>query len=385
MTKKIAFFHERFPAGGTERVTMDIAEYVAAHDCETFVFTPIVGKEVSPYITTVELPDKKNRNSKENADFFIKKFNELGIDVFVLPIYVLDSLEYILKYTSCKLIFSLHNKPLWETSCRLYGKKKRSMGSFLKMLVWYGITYPKVKWFGQYDRRYLKLYKRVYHLADAFTVLCEDYKNELVERMHLSPTDNKLVVMPNTERAVANPNLNKKKQVLFVGTLSYEHKRVDRLIDIWGMVYKQAPEWELLIVGDGMEREMFEKQAEQMRLERIHFVGHSNCPQKYYNDAAIICLTSTFEGWGLCLTEGQANGVIPIVFDSYGAAHHIVGPTGINGFLIPPFDKKKFANTLLDLMNNPQLQKEMQQNVMHKSREYAPEIVGDKWLQLFKG
>lgn len=382
MTKRIAFFHQEFPSGGTERVTMDIAEYVARHHCEVYVFARLVKHDV-PHLTIIELPDKKDNDSRENADFIISKFNELHIDVFVLPIYVLRSLEYILEHTSCKLIFSLHNKPLWESSSRLYGKKKRSKGSLLKMLIWYGITYPKEKLLRQYDRRFLKQYERVYGLADAFTVLCPEFKDELVEKMHLPAADNKIVVMPNTEKTVEHPRLDKKKQILFVGTLSYEHKRVDRLIDIWGMIYKQAPEWELILVGDGAERKMFEEQAAKMKLERIRFAGHSDHPQEYYQDAAIICLTSTFEGWGLCLTEGQANGVIPVVFDSYAAAHHIVGPSGINGFLVPPFDKKEYARVLLKLMNDPVMLKKMQQNVIRKAKEYAPEVVGEKWLQLF--
>lgn len=382
MTKRIAFFHQEFPSGGTERVTMDIAEYVARHNCEVYVFARLVKNDV-PHLTIIQLPDKKDNDSRENADFILSKFNELHIDVFVLPIYVLRSLEHILEHTSCKLIFSLHNKPLWESSSRLYGKKKRSKGSLLKMLIWYGITYPKEKLLRQYDRRFLKQYERVYGLADAFTVLCQEFKDELVEKMHLPPADNKIVVMPNTEKTVEHPRLEKKKQILFVGTLSYEHKRVDRLIDIWGMIYRQAPDWELMLVGDGAERKMFEEQAAKMKLERIRFVGHSDHPQEYYQDAAIICLTSTFEGWGLCLTEGQANGVIPVVFDSYAAAHHIVGPSGVNGFLVPPFDKKEYARVLLKLMNDPSMQKEMQQNVIRKAKEYAPEVVGKKWLQLF--
>ena len=39
-TKKIAFVHTYFPAGGSERVTLDIAKHLLAlEDYEIFVFT----------------------------------------------------------------------------------------------------------------------------------------------------------------------------------------------------------------------------------------------------------------------------------------------------------------------------------------------------------
>ena len=102
-----------------------------------------------------------------------------------------------------------------------------------------------------------------------------------------------------------------------------------------------------------------------------------------YDDASILCLTSTFEGWPLCLTEAQANGVVPIAFDCSAGVHHILAPSGTNGFLIPCFDIQKYADTLLHLMNDESLLAEMQQQVLTKSKEYASEIVGEKWKNLF--
>ena len=37
--RRILFFHSEFPAGGAERVTMDIADFVAQYGYETYVIT----------------------------------------------------------------------------------------------------------------------------------------------------------------------------------------------------------------------------------------------------------------------------------------------------------------------------------------------------------
>lgn len=104
----------------------------------------------------------------------------------------------------------------------------------------------------------------------------------------------------------------------------------------------------------------------------------------FYRDASVLCLTSTFEGWGLCLTEAQANGVVPVAYDCGAGVREIISPSGVNGFLVSPFNQSKYARTLLKLLKSPDMLKQMQQNVVVKAQEYSPQIVGKKWKELFE-
>lgn len=73
----------------------------------------------------------------------------------------------------------------------------------------------------------------IYRTCDAFTVLCQPYQLILEKELKLS-TNNKISVITNAilpEKI--NYNLNKKKQLLYMGRMSYADKRIDRLIDIW--------------------------------------------------------------------------------------------------------------------------------------------------------
>ncbi|MEG1837907.1 MAG: glycosyltransferase [Bacteroidaceae bacterium] len=384
MNRKILFLHGEFPCGGAERVTIDIANYVVLHGYDVYVLARKVNNKECPNITIIELPDSKDTNSLINANFIISTLNALPIDIFILPIQILNHLNYIKSNIHCKLIFALHSLPLWEVIFNLYQKKKRNKSSFLKSLEWRLLTYPKTIWLKKYDKPFIEKHQQAYEQADIYTVLCDEYKQILINKLGLPQGDNKVRVIYNSERTIEHINRNKKKQILFVGRMEYEDKRVDRLIDIWGMIYKKAPDWELLLVGDGEERNALEAQAQKMQLQRIHFVGYSNNPQIYYRDASILCLTSNFEGWPLCLTEAQANGVVPIAFDCTAGVHEILSPSGVNGLLVPPFKLKKYAHTLLALLNSPEKLKEMQGNVILKSKNYSPEIVGKKWLALFE-
>ena len=107
--KRILFFHEVFPCGGAERVTIDIANYLSGYGYESFVALCHKTYDVAG-IEVIELPDK-DINSLENANAFIEIINSLFIDVFVLPIHLLKHLDYIMDGVHCKLVFAPHSIP----------------------------------------------------------------------------------------------------------------------------------------------------------------------------------------------------------------------------------------------------------------------------------
>lgn len=382
MKRKILFYHEAFPAGGTERVTLDIANYISNFGYETYVLThQKKGEYVN--IQIYDFPREMFLWEVTGSKYVVELINMLKIDIFVFPVLLIPSLvEEIKKSSSCKVVFSLHSIPFWEVLHMLYEKRKKSRGSLLRLLKWQLITYPKTIWFKKYDKRFINQYLQMYQCVDAYTVLCEGYRRILIKKLKLRSSE-KICVFPNTEVCADNINMNKKKEVIFVGRLTYEDKRVDRLLKIWKLIYKKVPDWNLIIIGDGEERGNLRKIAFEMNLKNIYFVGHQENMEVFYKTASILCLTSTFEGWPLCLTESQANGVVPVAFDCCAGIHEILAPSSVNGVLVTPYRLKEYANKLLNLMLTPEILKEMSRKVRVKCKQYAPESIGEKWLKLF--
>ena len=166
--------------------------------------------------------------------------------------------------------------------------------------------------------------------------------------------------------------------------MTYENKRVDRLLDIWGMIFERVPDWELILVGGGQEKENLQKQSVHMGLKRVVFAGGTSNVQPYYDDASVFCLTSTFEGWPLCLSEAQANGVVPIAFNCCAGIEEMLSPSGVNGILISPFDMHEFADALYQLLISPELLDKMRHNVILKSYNYSLDKIGKQWGDLFE-
>lgn len=239
------------------------------------------------------------------------------------------------------------------------------------------LTIPKYK--HRYWRTLKANYEKILLYSDAFCLFSPKYISDL-----------KQIYSKNLERVVAIPNPNtfpvlqnidfpKKKQILYVARLEFYLKRADRLIPIWERLYRDFPDWELVIVGDGTLKEEMERKASKM--ERVVFTGWQDS-KPFYRDASILCLTSDSEGWAMVLAEAMAWGTIPVAFNSFASATDIIDD-GQTGMLVPPFSQKKFAKKLSILMKDEALRREMSLKCTSSVKRFDIQKVGNQWEKLF--
>ena len=157
------------------------------------------------------------------------------------------------------------------------------------------------------------------------------------------------------------------------------------MVDVWAQVERVCPDWTLVIVGDGPDREGMERYVSSLGLRNIRFEGFRN-PRSYYERASILLLTSEFEGFPLVLLECMSFGVVPAVYGSYSAVYDIV-EDGKNG-LILPYDKKGYnaalmAEKLSVLMQSSDERQRMAENAIVTSRKYSLDFVYQSWEKLF--
>lgn len=376
----IAFVHEFFPAGGAEMVTSMLAVELSKLNYEVIVFA----YEIKEDLLTQE--DKKYLNiiKVDKSDLFevttyrnnlVKNIHHLNIDIVIFVGSIAFNIQGITKSLKCKTVFAFHGSPLWE----IVDLKEEVLRKNPTL-----INSDELKSvLDEETQKTLRKYQEIYYACDAFSVLCEQYKYDIQKTLPKHAAD-KLVVIAN---AIApkkiDYNLNKKKQLLYVGRMSYADKRIDRLIEIWKNIYQKFPDWEFLLVGDGIERKNLEKQATENKLERIYFCGKTNKPYEYYNNASILCLSSQFEGFGLVLAEAQQAGVIPVAFNCSAGVESILSPNWENGVLIDNFSMLEYENALCKLMSDDILRQQMQHNILNKSKEYDIAKVAKIWHQLF--
>ena len=378
---KVAFIHNNFPAGGAERVTIDIADYL--HDVggyEVYVFATrinevLISEQMRSSLKLCTIPSQAIP-SKRSAEIERLIVSE-GIDILVQVTKAIHDIEGIRQRTGCKVILACHGEPFWQRHAIMHRRRK-------KRLMWWLFN----------KRRYqdgtlaMKMAKdrswKEYLTCDAYTVLCEAYKNETAAVFGVDPADSHLYAIENPERKVEDVNYDKENIILFCGRFENWSKRIDRLLRIWGKVQDRLPDWKLVLVGDGPADKMLRQLAVELGLERISFEGRQSDVASYYRKASIVCLTSETEGWVLTLTEAQAQGCIGVAFGATSGIREILGDDEKCGYVVPPFDEDAYADTLLRIAA---MSKE-QQNVIRKAAverrlAYTPEIIARKWQQLF--
>ena len=164
---------------------------------------------------------------------------------------------------------------------------------------------------------------------------------------------------------------------LFLGRL-HQQKGISLLMDIWEQIERKHPNWKLYIVGDGAERSFVEKYIVDNGLKSVYLEGFQTDVAKYYRESSVFLMTSIFEGWPLTLFEAMAYGCVPVVFDSFAAAREIID-NNKNGFLISPFDKVSFINTLNDLIENYSLIENIASEARHKIESFSVERIAELW------
>lgn len=194
-------------------------------------------------------------------------------------------------------------------------------------------------------------------------------------------------------RAIPNPVLcsaqgcgvafaEKVDEIIFVGALN-RGKGCDLLLRAWTMVHKKFSSWKLKIVGDGPARESLQVYVHRLNVRNIEFVGWDGNPEKHFCRAKILAFPSRGEGWGLVVTEAMAVGCVPVVMDSYASAREIVDD-GLNGFVVPAFDVRRFADKLSVLMSDKVELMRLSRNAVGKVARYAPEAIFPQWVNLLE-
>lgn len=255
----------------------------------------------------------REKNTK-NAHFVLKKCTfrfrdyicsentDIVINQWGLPFLPALTLKKAVKGLGIKVIAVYHNDP--STNGKLKAVEnilEKTRNPLKKML--FRIVYGFLKQVTSASMRY------VYHSSDRYVVLSKSFIGGFRSFTGLNEVE-KLSVITNPV-TVDEVNYefdfsSKRKEILFVGRIDCNQKKVNRVIDTWALLEQRYPDWRLTIVGDGPDRENLEKQVRELKLRNVSFEGFQN-PREYYERASILLLTSEFEGFPLVLQIGRAH------------------------------------------------------------------------------
>ncbi len=167
------------------------------------------------------------------------------------------------------------------------------------------------------------------------------------------------------------PGLIKHKDEFWIGTLA--GLRQVKQLDVLVRAMDRLPsEWQLVIAGEGPERDALLAEAERMGVEdRVHLPGFVAQPAKLVGLFDIFALSSHSEQFPISVVEAMAAG-LPVVAPRVGDVGSMVSSDNGPALVEPvtsPETEKALAKSLSRLAQDPATRKRMGQANRQKARE----------------
>lgn len=171
--------------------------------------------------------------------------------------------------------------------------------------------------------------------------------------------------------------------VLAVGRLIAE-KGFDRLIDAWSRIARHAPGWHVRIVGDGALRDALRAQARDAGVgDSVEVLPAVADIAQAYARAAIYCLPSRRESFGLVLIEAKAYAV-PVVAYAADAGPRTLLNDEIDSLVVDDGDIAALAGALSRLIGDASLRRKLGLAGYAHAQDFRPEAIAARWETLWR-
>lgn len=188
--------------------------------------------------------------------------------------------------------------------------------------------------------------------------------------------------LPKEASGVINPTsiVSPERKIILASGRFHKFKQFNLLINAFSMIKEDFLDWDLIILGDGEEREHLETLSREVDvLNRIFLPGSVGNIADWYQRADLFVLSSKVEGFPNVLVEALSYGVPSISFDCDTGPRDII-EDGFNGILVDP-NKREIGlrNALSQMINNKKLRSRISQNSLLIRDKYSINNIMTKW------
>ncbi len=230
-------------------------------------------------------------------------------------------------------------------------------------------------------KEHIECYKRF----DKIVCVSESAKNAFTKRFGI---DKNLVVRYNVlddskvrEKAKETVDKTTKFRIVSVGRLTNQ-KSFDRLLVAFKKIIDLGEDCELIIVGEGIERENLQKYIDNNSLNgRVELVGFSDNPYKYMQSADLLVYPSRAEGYSTVVTESVILGK-PILVTDCAGMREILGDSEC-GLVVENNDEALFIG-LKELVQNDELRENYAKKAGERAKDFTVAARINELEELFK-
>lgn len=204
-------------------------------------------------------------------------------------------------------------------------------------------------------------------------------------------TDAPVAIIPNgidlsiykTSKAKLT-STKKRKTLLFIGRLE-RRKGVNCLLEAYGLLSDRRSDVELIIAGDGPDREKLENAAREMELPHVKFLGFVSEAEKLrlLASADLFCAPALYgESFGIVLLEAMASGLVTVAGNNPGYASVMQELGSIS--LVNPKDSEEFARRMEVLLYDVELRKLWQKWAKSYVKQFSYTTIVDQYVAVYE-
>ncbi|MEO7372794.1 MAG: glycosyltransferase [Terrimesophilobacter sp.] len=242
-------------------------------------------------------------------------------------------------------------------------------------------TRPPYRWDSDMEPQWQSWFAK---LADfnAVVWLTARQKADVVRRFG-EPT--RFVVIPHpvdAAQSTPHPGVRNLNRAVMIARL-VPQKQIDHAIRAFAILRTSNPQARLDIFGDGpSEQSLADLIADLGVGDAVRLLGYQSDAATELENAALLVVSSGYEGQSLAITEAFARGCAVVAYDAnYGPGEMVV--SGRNGVLVPAGDIPALAEAMAQLLGNRALIQTMSTGALSTAAQMSVERAMSSWSELF--
>lgn len=374
--KKVSILALHLGYGGVEKVITNVANMLSEnYKVEIFVTYKMYEKPIFKLNENIEVKYlindlKPNRNELKTALKEVKLKQIITECIKSIKILYLRKKTMKTAIKNCDSDIIISTRILYNSLLSQYGSSK-------------SIKIAQEHKYHNNKKRYIKrLIKSCYNID--YFMAASKYLTIYYSKLFKTQKSKCIYIPHNLDNIPKQISNLKEEKLITIGRLSKEKGFCD-LIEVFSLVNKKYPKWELHIIGDGAEKNNIINIIKQKQLENkviLHGYQDDVNKNRFLKNSSIYIMTSFEESFGLVLLEAASYGLPAVVFDSALGAHEIIDDKK-SGFLIKNRNQSEMARKIIALIEDEKSRKEMGQKARKVSLNYSTNIVKKQWLEFF--
>ena len=194
-------------------------------------------------------------------------------------------------------------------------------------------------------------------------------------------TDERCFIIPNPvigDLPKWNPD-SKEKFIFSAGRLT-KQKNFPLLINAFYEFHKKHKDYNLVIAGEGEDKEELEKMIESLDIQKnVRLIGFTKDVHKYMSECQMFIQTSNYEGISNALLESLAIGVPTIATDCPIGGSKMIIKNNENGVLIQVNDIVALISAMNNIEENENFKMKISRNARKTRETYSVEKIIKDW------